>query len=335
MHYFIIGGTGSLGRKLVDRYLSQDSHVTVYSRDECKQWELKCELKNRDVSYEGTFNAILGDIRDKDRLEQCLIRENPNVIIIASALKHVDVCEVSATECIKTNITGTMNVLDVVESNIGKLSKLSCVCLISTDKACSPVNLYGMCKAASEQLVIERSLYIPNIKMVSVRYGNVLNSRGSIIPTLKILGEDERVKEFTLTHPDMTRFVMTLEESVNLINYAIQYGQNGDVVIPHLRSMKLEDLFQIFSRRYNKTYRVTQMRPGEKIDEYLINETQSLRVRTHNTNGVKYYLISSPHSYNLSKSNPTGNIFEYHSGQEDSLISQEELEKYLDKCGML
>ena len=182
--------------------------------------------------------------------------------------------------------------------------------MVSTDKACEPTNVYGMAKAIAESAVVEKSLYIKNRKFVNIRYGNVLNSRGSIIPILHEKGSDPEVKEFTLTHEDMTRFVMTLEQSVALIEYAILNGESGDTIIPKLISMKLIDLMEIFSEKYGKPVKITGLRPGEKMLESLISETQAMRL-VKKVNGYmhikppyKNLLVTEEiHNYN-SKLNP-------------------------------
>ncbi len=267
----IIGGSGSLGNEIIKRYI-KDNEIICYSRDECKHWEMSLRYKSSNLRF------VIGDIRDYERTETTLIREKPNIIIIAAALKHVDRCEYSTNECIQTNINGPQNVLDIVEKNKDFFTDLETVCFVSTDKACSPVNVYGMCKAVSESIVVEKSFYVPNIKFVCVRYGNVLNSRGSIIPILHERGKDPEVKFFSLTHEDMTRFVMTLEQSVNLIEHAILNANSGDIVIPHLVSMKVKDLLEIFSEIYGKPIIISGLRTGEKMLESLINETQSMRI---------------------------------------------------------
>ena len=152
----IFGGSGSLGHKLVDRYLNNNT-IYVYSRDESKHWQMSISYKKHP-----NLHFIIGDIRDFSKVHQSISRFNPDVIIIASALKHIDRCEYETNECISTNLLGTQNVLNVIESLLNNL-KLSKVCFVSTDKACSPVNIYGMCKAASECLMIEKAKYIPNI----------------------------------------------------------------------------------------------------------------------------------------------------------------------------
>lgn len=267
----LFGGSGSLGNAFIQRYLANNTIVN-YSRDESKHWKMELTYKSNNLKF------IIGDIRDKNRVETTIVRENPNIIVIASALKHIDRCEFAVHESMETNLQGTINVTNAIERNESHLKNLECVVFISTDKACEPTNVYGMCKALSEAVIIEKSMYVPNIKFVNVRYGNVLNSRGSIIPLLHEIGTDPLKDSFNLTHPDMTRFVMTLDQSVDLIEHAINHAESGDTVIPKLVSMRLEDLFEIFSKLYEKPVRITELRPGEKMLESLISETQSYRL---------------------------------------------------------
>lgn len=277
----IIGGTGSLGNALVKKYIKEND-LYLYSRDECKHWTMNIEY-----NYNTNLNFIIGNIADKEKIRQTLLRHNFDIIIMAAALKHIDKCELETNECINTNLLGTKNVLDEIENNIKLLTNLQGVCFISTDKACSPINIYGMTKASSECLMIEKSKFINHIKFVCVRYGNVLNSRGSIIPLLHKIGQDNDIKEFKLTDERMTRFVMTLEQSVNLIEHALLCGESGDIVIPELISCKIIDLLEIFSEIYNKPIVKDKLRIGEKMLESLINETQSLRLR-HGKDGYMY-----------------------------------------------
>jgi len=284
---FIIGITGSLGNTLVSRFIKPElnNYIIGYSRDECKQWELKLKYplnKNLELN--------LGDIRNYSRLETCLVRSKPNIIIIAAALKHIDRCEFAIEECVDTDFNGTNNVLNCVEKN--KWAELETVIFVSSDKACSPINAYGMAKALSERRIIESSFYIPEIKFVNVRYGNVLNSRGSIIPCLHNQGIDPKVSEFKLTSELMTRFVMTLDQSVDLIIHGIIYGKTGDTIIPELVSMNVKDLFEIFSELYNKPIKITGIRPGEKMLESLINDTQAMSMEKVND----YYHIRPSYS---------------------------------------
>ena len=248
------------------------------------------------------------------------------VALMIAALKHIDRCEYETDQCLHTNLLGTKNVLDEIENNLQLLTNLKKVCFISTDKACSPVNIYGMTKAASECLMIEKAKYIPSIKFVCVRYGNVLNSRGSIIPMLHKLGKDENIKHFSITDRKMTRFVMTLDQSVDLVEHALVYAESGDVVIPKLISCVVIDLIEIFSELYNKPIVDGILRPGEKMLESLINETQSMRL----INGPDGYMYIKPPFKNVMT---TENIRDYNSTINP--LTKEELKKYLANLNLI
>jgi len=309
-----------LGYKLCETYIGTNE-LFVLSRDECKHWKMSLDFNNPNLKF------IIGDIRNKSKIQQTLLRIKPHIIIMAAAMKHIDRCEYETNECIMTNINGTQNVLDCIElSEKELLPNLEAVCFISTDKACSPVNIYGMSKAISEKLMIEKSLYNKNIKFVTVRYGNVLNSRGSIIPTLHRLGLDDSVKNFFITDTRMTRFVMTLEQSVALIEHALFKAENGDIVIPKLISCNINDLLVLFSEKYNKPIIKKGLRPGEKMLESLINETQSMRL----VNGPEGYMYIKP-SWNSNNDNV--NIRDYNSTINP--LSKPELEEFLLNLGLL
>jgi len=310
----IIGGTGSLGTKLTHRYLP-DNEIYLYSRDECKHWSMQIDFKNHP-----NLNFIIGNISDKEKIKQTLVRHNFDIIIMAAALKHIDKCEYETDQCMNTNLFGTKNVLDEIENNLKLLTNLKSVCFISTDKACSPVNIYGMTKAASECLMIEKAKYIPSIKFVCVRYGNVLNSRGSIIPMLHRLGETADIPHFKITDRRMTRFVMTLNQSVDLVEHALVHGESGDVVIPKLISCNVIDLIEIFSELYNKPIIDDKLRPGEKMLESLINETQSMRLE----NGPDGYMYIRPPFKNVMN---TSDVRDYNSTINP--LTKEQLKEYL------
>ena len=316
----IIGGTGSLGNALVKRYL-ETNELYLYSRDESKHWSMQIDYKNHK-----NLNFIIGDIYNKEKINQTILRGNFNIIIIAAALKHIDKCEYETDQCINTNLLGTQNVLNSIEKNIKLLSELEKVCFISTDKACSPVNIYGMTKAASECLMIEKSKYIPSIKFVCTRYGNVLNSRGSIIPMLHKLGKDQNISNFNITDRTMTRFVMTLDQSVDLVEHALIFGESGDIVIPKLISCNVIDLIEIFSELYKKPIVDGKLRPGEKMLESLINETQSMRL----INGPDGYMyIKPPYKNFITKEN----VRDYNSTINP--LSKEELKTYLKELKLI
>ncbi len=315
----IIGGTGSLGKELTKKYYL-DNILYLMSRDESKHWEMGLDYNNHK-----NINFIIGDIRSKEKVQQTILRIKPDIIIMAAAMKHIDKCEFESSESIGTNLMGTQNVLETIELFRDSLKNLETVCFISTDKACSPVNIYGMCKALSESLMVEKSKYMENIKFVTVRYGNVLNSRGSIIPMFHKIGKDINTKNFTLTHPDMTRFIMTLEQSVNLIEHAILEAESGDIVIPSLISCKVLDLIEIFSDLYNKPIVIGNLRPGEKLLESLINETQSNRLLI----GTDFMYIK-PSYKNLNIKNE---LKDYNS--KINPLTKEELYIYLKKMDLL
>ena len=305
----IFGGSGSLGNKIISTHI-EHNNVINFSRDENKHWQMNLKY--------ATLKHIIGDIRNYDKVESAITRTKPDIIIVAAALKHIDRCEFESEECIQINLNGLKNVLNAVEKY-----PVSCVCFISTDKACSPVNIYGMTKALCESLMVERSKFIQT-KLVSVRYGNVLNSRGSIIPVLNHKGQDPHCDHFSLTHKTMTRFIMTLDESLSLIEYAILEGNTGEIIIPRLKSMYIKDLIEIFSEKYNKPVKMMPIRTGEKFYETLINETQSTRT----INKGLYYHILPTYSnvvYNT--------IFELDSRQD--IMKKEDLKQYLEDINLL
>lgn len=264
----IIGGSGSLGMALIKR-LGSENDLSILSRDESKHWALKNKFKGLNLDLR------VSDIRDKDRMGKAISRINPNIIIIAAALKHVDVCELSPEESISTNLQGVSNVVSIIEENYSTLTDLETVLMVSTDKACSPINVYGMCKSISERIVLEKSRHMRRVKFVATRYGNVLETRGSIVP---LFMHQAKNNEFiTVTREDMTRFIMTLEDSVDLIIDCIKNANTGETYIPKLKAMKIIDLAKIFAQKYDKKIKICGIRSGEKIHEDLINETESLR----------------------------------------------------------
>ena len=313
------GATGSLGNEFIKRNIN-DNIIVNFSRDECKHWKLELKFKK----HKDNIKNIMGDIRDKNRVKKYIKIIKPNIIIIASALKHIERCEYATSECINTNLIGIKNVLDSIEE-LEDIIKCESVIFISTDKACSPVNLYGMCKAISEKMVIEKSLTSKFIKYNIVRYGNVLNSRGSIIPLLHHMGNSKDYNNFTLTDKRMTRFIMTLESSCKLIEYAIINGENGEIIIPQIKSMKILDLFEIFSELYSKNIVVKGIRPGEKLYELLINGTEYMLTYIKNN----YYHIL-PNYLNKICSDEQLNI-----SSNDNIISKNKLKEYLENLKLL
>ena len=292
------------------------------TRDEHKHWKMRLKFKNHKH-----LNFIIGNVADRIRVKESIKRIKPDIIIIACAMKHIEQCEINTNESLNTNMLGTKYILDSIEDNINILSNLETVLFVSSDKACSPINNYGMAKALSETFLVEKSIFVKSIKFVNVRYGNVLNSNGSIIPRLHNMGNSDKYTEFYLTHEEMTRFVMTLDQSVDLIEYAILNGESGDTVISELVSLKVKDLIELFSEKYNKKIVVTGLRAGEKLLESLINESQSGRIEKIG----KYTHIKSV--FNYKKKIDANNLRDYNSTINP--LSKQELKKYLTELNLL
>lgn len=275
----IFGGAGSLGTALVEYYRQICHKIVVVSRDEAKHWALKNKFgttfsyrgrissKTHHGTYTGEIHSnlktVVCDVRDANRVKQVLRTENPDFVIIAQALKQIDTCENNPGESIDTNITGVRNILDALEEvkeNPG--CNITRVCFVSTDKACNPVNVYGMCKSISERMV-EPVSNSSKIHYVTTRYGNVLSTTGSIIPLFLRQATDPNIKAFTVTNPDMTRFMMLLEESVELIDDALNSGSPG-IWIPKLDSFRVKDLAMYFSEKFGKPFAIIGTRPDRK-----------------------------------------------------------------------
>ena len=318
----LFGGTGSLGYEFVKRYIDNNI-IYIYSRDECKHWKMKLDFNNNK-----NLHFIIGDIINSNKIEETLFRVKPNIIIIASAMKHIEQCEYNTDQSLNTNLLGVKNIIDLTEKHQIYLSSfLQTVLFVSSDKACSPINVYGMCKALSETLVVEKSYYVKNIKFVNIRYGNVLNSRGSIIPLLHTIGTDAEKQYFTLTNENMTRFVMTLSQSVDLIEHTLINGDSGDIVVPKLISMKVKDLIEIFSEKYNKPIKIIGIKPGEKLLESLINQSQSARIQV---NGEYTHIKSI---YNVNEEIEESKLNDYNS--KINPLSKSELQIYLTDLNLL
>lgn len=330
MKYLIIGGTGSLGKKLIDRLSKGGHELFVYSRDESKHWTLLQELKVASPQLVRHVHFIVGDIRDYARLLDVMNTRTPDVVIIAAALKQVDTCEASPSESVATNLTGTQNVIAAVNNAHWHPKK---VLFVSTDKASGPCNVYGMCKSLSERLItsqVHNSVATnAGTRWLCTRYGNVLESRGSIIPLFKY--QSQNALRLTVTDPEMTRFLMTLDESVDLIQTTLNNAENGETWIPILPSMKIGDLASIFSEMSGKPVEITGVRPGEKKHEDLITEPESSRVVTRDS---KHYIIKHA-LYAGSDKNSTivASPFKYSSDQ--SVLSKNSLHAKLMLLGLL
>jgi UDP-N-acetylglucosamine 4,6-dehydratase len=201
-------------------------------------------------------------------VDYAILTSQPSVICIFACLKHIDLCEKFPNKSVAINTHGIIN----VHNTLMKFkTSVHTVLFVSTDKACLPITTYGCSKAIAESFL--QGVHFQGVKWVGVRYGNVLNSSGSIIPYLKMNGTQPG--PYTLTHPNMTRFIMTLEQSVNLIEHAIIHGKHNEIIIPNIASMLIKDLFAIFEKQYNKETIVTGLRCKEKIHEDLISESEA------------------------------------------------------------
>lgn len=320
----IFGGTGSLGRRLIERMLP-DGDVAVYSRDEAKHWTIQNELSSGPLATASKrLRFYVGDVRDPTRAREVIRQYKPDTVIIAAALKQVDTCELSPDESVKTNLIGAQNIVDAVNAYVEISGQHMKVLFVSTDKACAPVNVYGMCKAISERIVTSQSRTgASTVKFLATRYGNVLESRGSIIPLFKHQGMYGEC--LTVTDPNMTRFLMSLDDSVDLILTTLRDGKSGETWIPRLPSMRVGHLAEIFSKKYGKPIKIIGLRPGEKQDEDLINESESIRAR--HSHDQKHYIIDP--AYNAG----TGPKWVYSS--DHHVLNCDELEEYLNKLGII
>ena len=235
----ILGGTGALGKTLTKRYYD-DNTIIIFSRDEHKHVYMQRDYPN--AIYQ------IGDVKDKESILQALNEYKPDVVINTAALKHVPVCEDNPYESVKTNIIGHKNLIDSVTVCNHQIETLM---FISTDKACSPINVYGMCKAISERLYVDFANKQTDIKVCLCRYGNVLESTGSVIPFFKQLLENG-ANELPITHKDMTRFLLTLEDAVNLIEWSYEHSQShGKIVIPKIKALQITDIAKSLGRSYD------------------------------------------------------------------------------------
>lgn len=263
MKFLITGGTGSFGSNFLKYLLKSPlvEKVVVLSRDELKQSVLKAEVKDERVRF------FLGDVRDLPRLERAF--HGIDIVIHAAALKQVPTLEYNPFEAVKTNILGSQNVLEAaINQGVRK------VLLISTDKAVHPVNLYGSTKLCAEKLFINGNSYSAGKTLFScVRYGNVLGSRGSIVESL--LRNKANGKKITITDPRMTRFWISLEQSFELVMFALENMQGGEIFVPKIPSMKIVDLMEAIVPGSEKE--IIGIREGEKIHEYLLTTEEARR----------------------------------------------------------
>ena len=279
----VTGGTGSLGQTLVKRILTGEmgtpASVTVFSRDESKQHYMRLHFLQKDTSpsLEGVFlnsrellNFRIGDVRDYTALVAAM--RQADVVFNAAALKHVSTCEYFPMEAVMTNVNGVANIVKAVRENDLPVKK---VIGISTDKACKPINVLGMTKALQERILIEANRDCPDVQFSCVRYGNVIASRGSIIPLFVDLIKND--KALTITMPEMTRFLLTLDESVDTVFEALRSDGRGETWVPKAPSAKIVDVATTLMGDKKLPLIFTGIRPGEKIHEIMVSEEECFR----------------------------------------------------------
>ncbi len=325
----ITGGTGSFGRAFVRYVLKhyKPRKLIIFSRDEFKQWQMSKEFPESEYPQ---LRFFLGDIRDKDRLR--LAFDGVDYVVHAAALKHVPILEYNPFEAVKTNIIGAQNIIEVaIEKGVKK------VVALSTDKAVSPVNLYGATKLTMEKLFIAGNAYAgaKETSFSIVRYGNVVGSRGSVIPLfLKLLSEGS--KELPITDERMTRFWISLEEGVRLVLFALEEAEGGEVFVPKIPSVRIVELAKALCP--DCSLKFIGIRPGEKLHESLIAEDEARDVRLVEREGRHYFVLLPQFSFEAKALEkwkafpkmPEG--FFYRSDQNDWWLEGEELRAFLNKA---
>jgi len=308
----VTGGTGSFGKKFIHKALTMGvKKIIVFSRDELKQYEMKQEFNDNRLRF------FIGDVRDQERLHRAF--DGVDIVIHAAAMKHVDACEYNPFEAVKTNIQGAQNIIEAaIDCGVEK------VIALSTDKACAPVNLYGATKLASDKLFVAANAYVGEKKtrFAVVRYGNVVGSRGSVVPFFK------KIKEtgiLPVTDERMTRFWITLDQGVQFVLDNLERMHGGEIFVPKIPSMKVIDLAQAIAPECE--IKVIGIRPGEKLHEAMIMEDDA----RHTVEFDDYYVIQPEFPFWSSKFAEGGKElpegFSYTSDVNDEWLTVEELRK--------
>jgi UDP-N-acetylglucosamine 4,6-dehydratase len=324
----ITGGTGSFGKRFISYLLAnfKPTRVVVFSRDELKQFEMQQSFKHPSLRF------FIGDVRDGPRLKTAL--RDIDFVIHAAALKQVPAAEYNPNECIKTNINGAQNVIDAcIEAGVHR------VIALSTDKAANPVNLYGATKLASDKLFIAAN----NIagatgpRFAVVRYGNVVGSRGSVVPFYHQL-LDQGVAKLPVTHEGMTRFWITLDEGVQFVLNSFKRMQGGEIFVPKIPSIRILDLVESISGK--REYELVGIRPGEKLHEVMVPQEMSHHSFEFDdhfviTPAIKFFDKNIEYDTNKlgEKGKKVVENFEYHSGTNHHFLTVDEL-KELDKTSV-
>ena len=316
---FITGGTGSFGNAFVSMTLEKynPKRLVIYSRDEMKQWEMALKFEN-----DPRVVFIIGDVRDKDRLVRSL--DGIDYLVHAAATKIVPTAEYNPFECVKTNINGAMNVIDAcIERGIKH------VVALSTDKASNPINLYGATKLASDKLFVSGNSYagIHDTRFSVVRYGNVIGSRGSVVPFFM---SREKTGVLPITDDQMTRFMITLEQGVKLVWHAFDDMYGGEIYVKKIPSMNIIDIAKAVAP--NAKHEIIGLRPGEKVHEQMIGSEDAPYTYEYD----EYYKILpainnwSSDPKRINKGKKVNKDFMYTSDNNSEWMSREELRAWID-----
>ncbi|MEW6428678.1 MAG: UDP-N-acetylglucosamine 4,6-dehydratase (inverting) [Thermodesulfobacteriota bacterium] len=308
----VTGGTGSFGKHFCRTLLDscEVGTVRIFSRDELKQHEMRIEFDDDE-----RLRFLIGDVRDGDRLRRAM--EGVDYVVHAAALKQVPACEYNPFEAVKTNIHGAQNVIDAaIDTGVAK------VVALSTDKAVNPVNLYGATKLCSDKLFIQGNAYAGNraTRFACVRYGNVIGSRGSVIPVFLKQRQSGRL---TVTDPRMTRFWITLEQAVELVLKGFQHMQGGEIFVPRIPSMRITDLAEAIAPECR--IEITGIRPGEKLHEALTGEDEGRHTLSYHGMYVIMPSLSWWERKNYVDAEKMPENFVYTSDANDEWLSVEEL----------
>jgi len=311
----LTGGTGSFGNKFSEIVLREHNPkvIRIFSRGEKKQLDMNKKFNDDRLRF------FVGDVRDKNRLHRAMT--DVDIVVHAAALKQVPACEYNPIEAIRTNVEGAINIIDTaIDNGVDKVMTLS------TDKAVHPVNIYGATKMTAEKLFVQGNSYSgrTNTKFSCVRYGNVIGSRGSVIP---LFLEQKKQGTLTITDEKMTRFWITLEEGVDFVINCIDRMKGGEIFIPNISSMKIMDLAEAIAPDVEK--KIIGIRPGEKIHEILLTEDEA----RHSKKFDDCYVIEPEHSFwdinSLDEGKPLPEGFRYTSDDNDKWYSKKDLKKII------
>ncbi len=311
----LTGGTGSFGQKFTEIVLKNHNpkSLRIYSRGEYNQYKMKQRFNDDRLRF------LIGDVRDRERLYRAM--NGIDIVVHAAALKQVPACEYNPIEAVKTNIDGSVNVIDAAIDN-----SVENVMAISTDKAVHPVNLYGATKMVAEKMFVQGNTYTGKgkTKFSCVRYGNVIGSRGSVIP---LFNEQKKEGVLTITDDRMTRFWLTLDQGVNFVLNSIQRMQGGEIFIPKIASMKITDLAGAIAPEATKKF--TGIRPGEKLHEIMITEDESRHAKEFDD----YFVIEPEFSFWKKETTSSGrnlpDNYRYSSEINDKWLTVDELKQML------